>query len=52
MLFGAALKDQGFGRMIGTEIDPNKVAAARARLAEAGLGGVEEIREGKRRLII
>lgn len=46
MFLGAALKDQGFGRMIGTEIEPNKVAAARASLAEAGLADVVEIREG------
>ena len=46
MFLGAALKDQGFGHMIGTEIELNKVAAARKSLAEAGLGDVVEIREG------
>ncbi len=46
LFLGAALKDQGFGRMIGTEIEPNKVAAARKSLAEAGLGSTVEIREG------
>ncbi|MEK6753812.1 MAG: class I SAM-dependent methyltransferase [Chloroflexota bacterium] len=46
MFLGAALKDQGFGRMIGTEIEPSKVAAARANLAKAGLSDVVEIREG------
>jgi predicted O-methyltransferase YrrM len=34
------------GRFIGTEREPNKIAAARAHLAEAGLDGVAEVREG------
>jgi predicted O-methyltransferase YrrM len=34
------------GRFIGTEREPNKIAAARANLAEAGLDGVAEIRDG------
>lgn len=34
------------GRFIGTEREPNKVAAARAHLAEAGLDGVAEVRDG------
>ena len=46
IFLGAALKDQGLGHMIGTEIEPNKVAAARASLATAGLADVVEIREG------
>lgn len=46
MFLGAALKDQGFGRMIGTEIEPNKVSAAQASLAKAGLSDVVEIRAG------
>ena len=49
MFLGAALKDQGWGRMIGTEIEPNKVAAARASLAHAGLDAVVEIRAGDAR---
>ena len=46
MFLGAALKDQGFGYMIGTEIDPNKVNAARESLAKAGLSDMVEIRQG------
>ncbi len=34
------------GRFIGTEREPNKIAAARAHLAEAGLDGVAEVKEG------
>ena len=34
------------GRFIGTEREPNKIAAARANLAHAGLAGVAEIRDG------
>ena len=42
----AALKDNGGGRVIGTEFEPGKVARARAHLSEAGLGDLVEIREG------
>lgn len=34
------------GRFIGTEREPNKLAAARANLTAAGLDGVAEIRDG------
>jgi predicted O-methyltransferase YrrM len=34
------------GRFIGSEREPKKIAAARANLAEAGLDGVAEVREG------
>ncbi len=34
------------GRFIGTEREANKIAAARANLADAGLDGVAEIRDG------
>jgi predicted O-methyltransferase YrrM len=34
------------GRFIGTEREPNKIAAARANIAEAGLDGVAEVRDG------
>lgn len=34
------------GRFIGSEREPNKIAAARANLAEAGLDGVAEVRAG------
>jgi len=46
IFLGAALKDQGFGEMISTEIEANKVAEARKSLSQAGLGDVVEIREG------
>ena len=42
----AALKDNGGGRLIGTELEPAKAARARAHLAEAGLAEYVEIREG------
>jgi predicted O-methyltransferase YrrM len=34
------------GRFVGTEREPNKIAAARANLAAAGLDGVAEVRDG------
>ncbi len=42
----AAVKDNGGGRVIGTEFEPNKVARARATMAEAGLADLVDIREG------
>jgi predicted O-methyltransferase YrrM len=42
----AAVKDNGGGRVIGTEFEPAKVARARATIDEAGLGPFVEIREG------
>jgi predicted O-methyltransferase YrrM len=42
----AALKDNGGGRLIGTEFEPTKVAHARENLATAGLADLAEIREG------
>jgi predicted O-methyltransferase YrrM len=41
----AAARENG-GRFIGTEMEPNKIAAARANLAAAGLAGVAEVRAG------
>lgn len=46
LYLAAAVRDAGAGRVIGTELHPAKVAAARAHLAEAGLDGYAEIREG------
>jgi predicted O-methyltransferase YrrM len=43
---GAAVRDNGGGRLISTEFEPGKVARARASIAEAGLSGIVEIREG------
>jgi predicted O-methyltransferase YrrM len=42
----AAVKDNGGGRVIGSEIEPGKHAQATANLAAAGLAGVTDIRLG------
>lgn len=45
-LYLASAARANSGRFIGTEREPNKIAAARANLAAAGLDGVAEIRDG------
>ncbi len=42
----AALRDNGGGHLIGTELEPGKVARARANLDAAGLADLVEIRAG------
>ena len=42
----AALRDNGGGRVIGTEFEPSKVARARANMTAAGLADLVDIREG------
>src|SRR5580698_5695770 len=42
----AALKDNGGGRLIGSEFEPSKVVRARANVAAAGLSDLVDIREG------
>ncbi|ONH58454.1 methyltransferase [Frankia sp. CcI49] len=42
----AAVRDNGAGRVVSTELSPSKVAAARANLAEAGLSDVAEVWPG------
>jgi predicted O-methyltransferase YrrM len=42
----AALKDNGGGRLIGSEFEPSKVVRARENVAAAGLSDLVEIREG------
>jgi predicted O-methyltransferase YrrM len=42
----AALRDNGGGRLIGSEFEPSKIARARANLVTAGLSDLVEIREG------
>ena len=42
----AAIRDNGGGQLIGSELEPAKVARARANLAAAGLADLVEIREG------
>jgi len=44
--FAAAVRDNGGGLVIGTELVAEKVAQARRNLAEAGLAEFAEIREG------
>ena len=44
--FAAALRDNGGGRLIGTEFEPAKVAQARSNIAAAGLDDLVEIRAG------
>jgi predicted O-methyltransferase YrrM len=45
----AGVRDNGGGVVIGSELEPSKVRAARANLAEAGLADLVEIREGDAR---
>jgi predicted O-methyltransferase YrrM len=45
----AAVQDNGGGVVIGSELEPNKVATARRNLEEAGLSKFVEIREGDAR---
>ena len=45
----SALRDQGFGRFIGTEIEADKVAEARRNLAATGLDHVADVRAGDAR---
>lgn len=42
----AALRDNGGGKLVGSELMPNKVNDARRNLAAAGLGDLVDIREG------
>jgi predicted O-methyltransferase YrrM len=44
--FAAAMKDNGGGLVIGSELEPSKVAKANQHLAEAGLSQFAEIRPG------
>jgi predicted O-methyltransferase YrrM len=46
LYLAAAVRDNGGGIVIGSELEPTKVAAARRHLGEAGLGELAEIREG------
>jgi len=45
----AAVKDNGGGLVIGSELEPNKVAMARRNLEEAGLDEFVDVREGDAR---
>lgn len=46
---GLAVRANGGGRVIGSELRPEKVARARANVEEAGLADIVEIREGDAR---
>jgi predicted O-methyltransferase YrrM/DNA-binding PadR family transcriptional regulator len=49
LYFAAAVRDNGGGTVIGSELVPEKVAAARANLQQAGLADYVELREGDAR---
>ena len=49
LYFAAAMRDNGGGRVIGSELVPAKIATAKRNLAEAGLANYAEIREGDAR---
>ena len=46
LYLAAALRDNGGGRLIGSELEPAKAARARAHIEAAGLADLVEIREG------
>lgn len=46
LYMAAALRDNGGGRLIGSEFEPSKIAKAREHLAEGGVSDLVEIREG------
>ncbi len=46
VFLAAAVRDNGGGRVITTELNPEKVRSARRNLEEAGLGDLVEVREG------
>jgi predicted O-methyltransferase YrrM len=49
LYFAVAVRDNGGGAVIGSEIVPAKVTAARSNLAEAGLSDFVDIRQGDAR---
>ncbi len=49
LYFAAAMRDNGGGQVIGSELVPEKVATARRNLAAAGLADLVDIREGDAR---
>ena len=42
----AALRDNGVGRLIGTELNPNKASLAAEHIRQAGFGDLVEVRQG------
>jgi predicted O-methyltransferase YrrM len=49
LYFATAMRDNGGGTVIGSELVPQKVATARRNLADAGLSDYADIREGDAR---
>ena len=49
LYFAAAMRDNGGGTVIGSELVPEKVTTARRNLADAGLADYADIREGDAR---
>jgi predicted O-methyltransferase YrrM len=49
LYFAAAVRDNGGGTVIGSELVPEKVETARRNLAEAGLAELADIRQGDAR---
>jgi predicted O-methyltransferase YrrM len=50
--FATAMRDNGGGTVIGSELVPEKVATARRNLADAGLADYADIREGDARQML
>jgi predicted O-methyltransferase YrrM len=46
LYLAAAVRDNGGGTVIGTELEPSKAHSARAHFAQAGLANLVELREG------
>lgn len=46
LYLAAALRDNGGGRLIGSEFEPSKIEQARGHIAEGGFDDLVEIREG------
>src|SRR5580704_17563596 len=52
LYFAAAIRDNGGGTVIGSELVPAKIATAKSNLADAGLSAYVEIREGDARVTL
>jgi predicted O-methyltransferase YrrM len=52
LYFAAAMHDNGGGTVIGSELVPAKIATAKSNLADAGISGYVDIREGDARVTL
>lgn len=52
LYFAAAVRDNGGGTVIGSELVPEKIATARHNLADAGLADLVDLRQGDAREIL